>query len=168
MQGVTTALVGFLFVCIVYPKLIKNRTQYYAAFAMVCAIILLDAVGRAIHPTDFAGFAVFAYAACAFLQIGAIVMLLLAAGGLTVHELTSEMQQAFEVMRRGGEDKEVIFPLTPEMQRQKEQRRAERPAQQSAPEKSQDRDPERFVIDDPPAAKPQSPPAGEAGSIPLE
>ena len=51
MHGVTTALVGFLLVCVVFPNLVKNRPQYYAAFAAVCLIVILDALGLAISGT---------------------------------------------------------------------------------------------------------------------
>ncbi|HMB96349.1 MAG TPA: hypothetical protein VKK61_09945 [Tepidisphaeraceae bacterium] len=112
MQGVTTALVSFLFVCIVFPNLVKNRAQYYAAFAAVCLIILLDALAMAIHPTEFAGFRVFAYAAVAFLQIAAIVLLFLAAGGITWRELADDMKDAYEVIRRGETDREIVIPLS--------------------------------------------------------
>src|SRR5450432_901902 len=117
MQGVTTALVSFLFVCVVFPNLVKNRAQYYAAFAAVCVIIFLDAIAMAIHPTEFAGFRVFAYASVGFLQIAAIVLLFLAAGGVTWRELADDMQNAYEVIRRGGEEKEVIVPLSGELAR---------------------------------------------------
>jgi hypothetical protein len=117
MQGVTTALVSFLFVCVVFPNLVKNRAQYYGAFAAICLIILLDALAIAIHPTEVAGLRVFAYAAVAFLQIAAIVLLFLAAGGITWRELADDMKDAYEVIRRGGEEKEVIIPLSGELAR---------------------------------------------------
>jgi hypothetical protein len=136
MQGVTTALVSFLFVCIIFPNLIKSRAQYYAAFAAVCLIIFLDAIGIAISPTTIAGFRVFAYAAVAFLQIVAMLLLFLAAGGITWRELSDDMKDAYEVIRRGGEEKEIIVPLSGELARRKEQR-----AEQ-----------ERIVINAPPAS----------------
>jgi hypothetical protein len=126
MQGVTTALVSFLFVCIIFPNLVKSRAQYYAAFAAVCLIIFLDAIGIAISPTAIAGFRVFSYTAVAFLQIVAMLMLFLAAGGITWRELADDMKDAYEVIRRGGEEKEIIVPLTGEMARKKEQREQER------------------------------------------
>ncbi|WP_428938798.1 hypothetical protein [Fontivita pretiosa] len=111
MHGVTTALVGFLFVCVVFPHLVKNRPQYYAAFAAVCLIILLDALGMMLSPTSLAGFRVFAYVAVAFLQVAAILLLFLSAGGIGWRQLAGEMREAIEVIRRGGE-KELVIPLT--------------------------------------------------------
>jgi hypothetical protein len=175
MHGVTTALVGFLLVCVIFPNLIKNRTQYYAAFGAVCLIIVLDALGMAVSGVEsgkIAGLRVFAYVAGAFLQVGAILMLFLACGGISWRELADDMKDAVEVIRRGGEEKEIIVPLSGEMGRMRAQRQAER---EEAPR-------ERYVINDPeapvspPAATPQAapPPAqtprkpDEPGGIPLE
>lgn len=126
MHGVTTALVAFLFVCVVLPKLVKSSAQYYAGFGLICLIILLDAlaftVGSASH-----GFRLFAYFAIAVLQIGAICVLFLAAGGISWKELGSEMWHAFEVIRRGEEEKEIIVPLTGEMPRPRDDADEPRP-----------------------------------------
>ncbi len=167
MHGVTTALVAFLFTCVVFPNLVKNRTQYYAALAAICLIIILDAIAVAINPTTLQGFRVFAYIAVAFLQVAAILLLFLAAGGITWRQLASDMREAYEVVRRGGEEKEVIIPLTGEMARLKAQRDAARREEPSH---------ERIVIDDPttPAASPpvEATPAGkktdDPGGIPLQ
>ncbi len=108
MNGVTTAIVLFIFVCMVYPKLVKNKAQYYAAFGIVCAIILLDALGVVLR----APFSTFAYFMTALLQIGAILVLFLAIGGLSPRQLGDEMLRAIEVIRRGEEEKEIIIPLS--------------------------------------------------------
>jgi hypothetical protein len=42
MEGETTAIVGFLLVCIVFPGIVKNKPQYYAAFAAIILVILLS------------------------------------------------------------------------------------------------------------------------------
>jgi hypothetical protein len=109
MEGVTTALVGFIFVCVVYPQLVKNRPQYYAALAFVCVIILVDGLAMMIGSSAIR---VFAYAVGAFLQVCAILLLFLAAGGITWRELAGDMSNAFEVIRRGSDEKTVIVPLT--------------------------------------------------------
>jgi hypothetical protein len=170
MHGVTTALVGFLLVCVIYPNLVKNKTQYYAAFAAVCLVILFDALGFMISGAEkVAGFRVFAYVACAFLQVVAIVMLFLGCGGISWRELADEMKDAVEVVRRGGDEKEIIVPLSGEMARLRSERQAERRAERS----SDDTERERYVINDPtpPASglPPQNPPKSqEPGRIPLE
>jgi hypothetical protein len=154
MHGVTTALVGYLLVCVIFPNLIKNRAQYYAAFAAVCLIIVLDALGMAVSGVEsgkVAGLRVFAYVVGACLQVGAILMLFLASGGLTWRELADDMKDAVEVIRRGGDEKEIIVPLSGEMARMKAQRRAE----QAEPAER-----ERYVINDP--APPTTPPSASA------
>jgi hypothetical protein len=151
MNGVTTAIVLFIFACMVYPKLVKNKSQYYAAFGMVCAIILLDALGMVLR----APFSTFAYFMTALLQIGAILVLFLAAGGLSPRELGDEMLRAFEVIRRGEEEKEIIIPLT-----------GQKPGQKpGAGDAGDDSHRQRVTLDDPSA-----PPAPKQtdSSLPLE
>src|ERR1019366_5757886 len=41
LDGVTTVLVAFIFVCLIFPSIVKNRPQYYAALAMIIFILLL-------------------------------------------------------------------------------------------------------------------------------
>ena len=109
MEGVTTAIVLFVFACILFPRLIDNRPQYYVAFVCVLGIVILDAVAHLlIGSADARGVL---YLVIALLQVTAIVLLFLAAGGLTVRGLTKEMASAFEVVRRGETKKEVIIPI---------------------------------------------------------
>ena len=112
MEGVTTAIVAFIFVCVIYPNLVKNKTQFYAAFVCVLAIILLHSLNTMIGST---GFQVFAGAMTGLLQVAALVLLFTSAGGLTVKELAGELGRAYEVIRRGEEEKTVIIPLSGEM-----------------------------------------------------
>lgn len=107
-EGVTTCVLGFLLVCLVFPHLVKNRPQYYAALAFVVAIVLLHTLGLMIKT---AGFQVFAGGMTGLLQAGAIVLIVLCVGGLRVRELAGELKDAYEVMRRGQEQKEVIIPI---------------------------------------------------------
>jgi hypothetical protein len=96
-----------------------------------------------------AGFIVFEGFITAILQIGAIVMLVLCVGGLTVRDLADDM---IEVVRRGEEGKEVIIPLPPHLQAQKEARAA---SQDDAPR-------ERINL------TPDVPPPEKKPGIPLE
>ena len=114
MHGVTTALVAFLLACVIWPHLVKNRPQYYAAFGMVCGIILFDALAAMIPQVSFDAFA---YVMCALLQIGGILMFFMSAGGISARELAADMSRAYEVIRRGEEEKEVIIPRTGEVPR---------------------------------------------------
>jgi hypothetical protein len=120
MEGVTTAIVAFLFVCVVFPNLVKNKPQWYAALAAVVFLILLHAL-RSIFPGSdwlraFTGFMT------GLLQIAAILLLILSAGGLTVRELAGDLKRAYEVIRRGEEEKEVIIPISGEQPRPREER----------------------------------------------
>jgi hypothetical protein len=117
MQGVTTAIVAFIFVCMAMPRLVKNRAQFYCAFVAVLLAIGLDALAHMFPGTaeNPGGMVKFAYVATAFLQVAAIVLLMLAAGGLSAGELAGELKGAYEVVRRGGEEKEIIIPLEGQM-----------------------------------------------------
>ena len=108
MEGVTTAIVLFIFVCICFPRLIDNRPQYYAAFACTLLIILLSGLVGLIAHEDFTRFA---FMAITILQVAAVILLFLSAGGLTARGLTKEMAGAFEVIRRGEKEKEIIIPI---------------------------------------------------------
>ncbi len=114
MEGVTTAIVLFIFVCILFPRLIDNRAQYYIAFVLTLLIILVDALRRIwFDPaaTEDSGLITFTHVAIAVLQVAAMVLLFMSAGGLTVRGLSKEMTGAFEVIRRGETEKEIIIPI---------------------------------------------------------
>lgn len=120
MHGVTTALVAFLFYCVIFPERVKNKPQYYASLAGVCLIILLDALGMIVGESR--GFRVVVYSLGALVQVGTILLLFLSVGGITWRELAGDMKDAYEVIRRGEEDKEIIIPLTGEFARQQANR----------------------------------------------
>jgi hypothetical protein len=113
LEGVTTAIVLFVFACMLYPRLVKNKTQFYAAFTCVIVIILLTSLRQMLY--NSVGFQVFSGAMIGLLQAGAIVLLFLSAGGLTFKELGGDLARAYEVVRRGEEEKTVIIPITGEM-----------------------------------------------------
>ena len=107
MSGVTTAVVAFILACLIFPKVVKNKPQYYASVGLILAVILFDALARIVSAP---GFTKFVLLLTAVLQIGAIFLLILSAGGLTVKDLAGDLADTFEVIRRGGEDKEIIIP----------------------------------------------------------
>jgi hypothetical protein len=163
MEGVTTAVVAFIFVCLVIPSLIQNKNQYYVAFLAVIGVIFFDAVANMLPYTSTAPRAV-CYVLAAFAQIISVVMLFLATGGLTFRALQGDM---IEVLRRDGE-KEVIVPLSDEA---KQKIRA---AQEEAGKrvKRDEGDPKVYTIDHPasPAAAPAhrpAPPKSPASNDPL-
>jgi hypothetical protein len=100
MHGVTTAIVLFILACLIFPKVVKNKPQYYAAVGAVLLAILLDALAKVIGA---GGFTKFAYLITAILQIGAVFLLILSAGGLTVGDLAGDLADTIVVIRRGGE-----------------------------------------------------------------
>lgn len=120
ISGVTTAIVVFIFACVAFPHLVKNKTQFYAAFAAVLIIILLHSLNIMIGT---AGFQVFAGALTGLLQLGAIVLLFAGCGGMSISDLAGEMRDAYDDFRGGAtsEEKTVILPLTGEMPKPRQQ-----------------------------------------------
>lgn len=156
MEGVTTAIVLFIFFCIAYPQHIKNKPQFYSALGIVCVILLMEAIGVALVGH---GASVFLFFAAAVLQIFDILLLFMAAGGLSWADLKGDVGEAYEVIRRGGEEKEIIVPLSGEM--------ARRPANAPPPPR-----PVGKSVDEPGVirieAPPPQPPPGAQSSIPLD
>jgi hypothetical protein len=158
MHGVTTAIVLFILACLIFPKVVKNKPQYYAAVGAVLLAILLDALAKVIGA---GGFTKFAYLITAILQIGAVFLLILSAGGLTVGDLAGDLADTIEVIRRGGE-KEIIIP-----------RRGETPRPRSARDEDEDRpgridlDAELRDVHPPPPAAPPGRAGDEDKGIPL-
>src|SRR5437762_5541523 len=130
MDGVTTAIVGFLFICLVMPQFVKNKTQYYAALVSALVIIFLHALAVVLNGTGFVMFAAFA---TGILQISAIVMLVLCSGGMTMRQFGGELVNAYEVIRRGEEEKEIIVPLRGQQPLSKEDRGSASPAGDAPP-----------------------------------
>ena len=158
MHGVTTAIVLFILACLIFPKVIKNKPQYYAAVGAVLLAILLDALA---HVIGAGGFTKFAYLMTAILQIGAVFLLILSAGGLTVSDLAGDLAETIEVVRRGGE-KEIIIPRRGETPRP----RASRDEDEGRPGRI-DLDAELRDMHPPPAAPPTSRAADDDKGIPL-
>ena len=105
LDGITTVLVAFFFVCLILPSLVKQKSQFYAAMACLMGIIVVHTMMLMIHSDTFGPFAI------GLLQLFAFILLVLCVGGLTVRELSGDMAKAYEVMRRGETTKEVVIPL---------------------------------------------------------
>src|SRR5687767_1834367 len=120
MEGVTTAIVAFIFVCVVYPTIVKNKTQFYAAFGALLIIILLHSL-NIMFGRESAGFQVFSGAVTGLLQLAAILLLFMSCGGVSLREIGAEMGRVYEVIRRGEEEKTVIVPLHGEMPKPRQQ-----------------------------------------------
>jgi hypothetical protein len=107
MEGVITAIVAFIFVCIVYPRLVRNRAQFYAAIGAIVLILFFYSLATMIGNAKFFTFVA---ALDGLLILVAFVMMILSTGGLSLGELTGDIRNAFEVVRRGETEKEVIIP----------------------------------------------------------
>src|SRR5947209_4902106 len=96
MEGVTTAAVVFIFVCIAFPRMIRRRTQYYGAVAAVLLILLLGCLDRFINHEGFHRFfGVMMY----LLDFAAVLLLIMCCGGLSPKELFGQMGDAFQELR---------------------------------------------------------------------
>src|ERR1044071_8878456 len=116
-MDLTTPLIAFLFVCLIFPKIVRNRAQFYISFGLLVLILVLNVVAR-IFPND--KFVYFLSVVVEVLRLVVFILLVLCAGGLSLHELTGEVFRSFEVMRRGDTEKTVIIPLSGQKPRARE------------------------------------------------
>ena len=107
MEGVTTAIVAFLLVCIVYPAIVKRKPMYYAAFGAVICIIFLTGMDQVMGTNGF--HSITAFLNC-MLQVAALILLILAAGGLTLRQLAGEVNQAIDSIRHDSSEKSSTGP----------------------------------------------------------
>lgn len=158
MEGVTTAIVAFIFACVAWPTLVKNKTQFYGAFVMILLVILFHSLNIMFGGSS-TGFQVLSGSLIGLLQIGAIVLLFMACGGVSARELAGEMSRAYEVLRRGEQEKEIIIPIGSEQPK---------PRQQQHPVASPTDPPQTQKIDLPGGAGWPTKKPGDGGSIPME
>ncbi|HET6247814.1 MAG TPA: hypothetical protein VFE47_08960 [Tepidisphaeraceae bacterium] len=94
MHEVTAFIIAFIFVGIIFPKLVKNLPLFYGALGLVLLAILIDSVG-----SMFSSSFRFAYFFEGLLDIAAILMLVMGTGGQTLGQLAGEMGRSFEAVR---------------------------------------------------------------------
>ena len=99
MDGVITAIVSFIFVCIIFPKIVKNRPQFWASLLLVLIAFVFDNIARVTTAEN--SFRTFAAILNTFCVVGSILLLILSAGGLSVRDLASDIGKTIEVVRRG-------------------------------------------------------------------
>ena len=109
MEGVTTAIVAFIFACLVWPHIVKNKAQFYSSIALVMLILLFDAIAHMASSAESALPHVM-YVLSAILQILTILILVMCVGGLTPRELAGEVSETIDTLRH-GEEKPVLVPL---------------------------------------------------------
>jgi hypothetical protein len=159
-MDISIPIVGFIFVCIIFPRIVKSKPQFYMAFAVLLLALLLDVIamtfgGVIVTPAAtvaIGSFGRFLMVLRSVLWIVDIVLLVMATGGLSLHELGGELKGAYEVIRRGETEKTVVFP--------KSQAEAERTAAADAAASP--------VPASPPPPSPASRPPEADRSIPLE
>src|SRR3954470_9812977 len=127
-MDLTTPLIAFLFVCLIFPKIVRNRPQFYISFGLLVLILLLNIVGK-VFPGE--KFNYFLQVIVEVLRLMVFILLVLCAGGLSLHELTGEVFRSFEVMRRGDTEKTVIIPLSGQKPRMREPQEEEPPQRQN-------------------------------------
>jgi hypothetical protein len=155
LDGVTAAVVGFVFLCIAFPRLVKDPRPFYVGLWVIIGAIILDSFRIMIQ---VAAFQYFAAGFTGLLQVLAILALVMATGGFSIGEMKENL---IELVRRGEEQKEYIVPLT---------------GQTPRPRYDDDDEPRRERIElemptpptppTPPPAAPRPPDSG--GSIPLD
>jgi len=141
MDSVATAIIGFIFVCIVMPHIVKHRHQFY--MALVLMLVAMFGTGAAMIIGN-QGFRIFMSAVVIILEAMAVLLLVMAAGGLTARELAGNMVRAYEVMRRGETEKEIIIPTGPAPGGKKDEE--ERPPRQVIDEPRPGRDKDQGPI----------------------
>jgi hypothetical protein len=126
-MDISVPIVGFIFVCIIFPKIVKNKPQFYMAFGVLLIILVLDIMIRLTE-----SWSRFFYVLRGVLWIVDFILLVLSTGGLSLHELGGELKGAYEVMRRGDDKKTIIVPLTGEQPKSREDAAAERAVRAAA------------------------------------
>lgn len=114
MQGVTTAIVFYIFVCTFFPHMIRNRPQFYAGVIAVIAAMLLNTLAAIIGGE---GFTKFALAFSLFLETVTFVLMIVSTGGVSLAQLKKEVGNVIEVVRRGESEKEIIIPRSSQQPR---------------------------------------------------
>jgi len=152
MIDAKTAIIGFIFVCLIFPSIVKSKGQFYMALIAVLLGLLFQAIAIIFSFPGF-GFWRLCNVLNILLDIFAILALVLSAGGLTPRQLMSDLSRAYEVMRRGETEKTVIIPL---------------PGQRKPVSAEEEEEPRRYTIEDPTATpKPPENKDQGPGSIPL-
>jgi hypothetical protein len=123
MEGVTTAIVAFIFACLIWPHLVKVRAQFYSAIGLVMLIILFDAIG---HMAGDGVLPHVMYVLAAVIQMLTILILVMCVGGLSPRELAGEISETVQTIRQGGEQKPVLVPLKGEQPMPREEKPVER------------------------------------------
>ncbi len=148
MNDVVTVLVAFVFVCIIFPRLVRDRTYFYLALSGIVLVLLIDCLVGVVAGAT--GLVRFLMVIRGLSVLGSFVLLVVSAGGMSIGELIGEFGGAMEALRNPESHKPTIVPVTGEKPRPRETEEPER---------------KPYVINDPVASAPKSDPDEK---IPLE
>src|ERR1700712_5263247 len=98
MDGVITAIVAFIFVCILYPNTVKSRPQFYAAFGLIVGVLFFEMLAVMFGGPDLGRFL---RVMASLFTIASLLLIVMSTGGLSLRDLGGEFKNAFEVIRRG-------------------------------------------------------------------
>ena len=120
MDGINAAVVGYLLLCMVWPQLVKNKAYYYLGLAAVLLYVVLEAFAACFHRDGNMHAAIHIVA---ILSSGlALVLVVLASGGLSIREFAGEMGSAFDAFRHGTDpSKPIIVPITGEQPKKRDE-----------------------------------------------
>jgi hypothetical protein len=120
LDGMTLLLGAFFLYCLAHPERVRYRTQYWAAFVLLVTIILLYTLRLMLYNSP--GGQVFTGVMIGLLQAGGLVLTVTYVGGLRVADVASELKDAADDFRRGGEPvKPPIVPLTGEQPKHRDE-----------------------------------------------
>ncbi|MGN6628167.1 MAG: hypothetical protein ACTHLN_16225 [Tepidisphaeraceae bacterium] len=111
LDGISLLIGAFFFYSLAHPERVKNRTQFWAVFAVLILLVLFYTLRLMLYNAP--GGQVFTGIFIGLLQVAGLVLTVMYFGGLTVRELGEELTEAADEFRRGGEPaKPRIVPLT--------------------------------------------------------
>jgi hypothetical protein len=129
LEGFTTVLLAFFIFCLYRQDLIKNRAYYYVTFACFIGIIFANVFYYFMAGVSGQGF--FAVV-LGVLHLGAFILTMAYIGGVSIRQLATEVKDAAQEVRTGGESKKpVLIPIGKEQPKPKdayeEEARQEKP-----------------------------------------
>ena len=105
----TLPIISFIFVCLIFPRLIRHRPYFYIALASVVVAMIFNTLMIWFPVVELVrflgGFA-------QLLQVLAFLLLVMSAGELSAGDLVSGFGEAFEAMRDPDRHRPVIVPLS--------------------------------------------------------
>ena len=110
LDGMSLLIGAFFFYCLANPSRVKNRTQFWAVFAVLVLIVLFYTLRLMLY--NSAAGQVFTGVFIGMLQVAGLVLTVMYAGGLSLRDLGDELSDAADEFRRGEPAKPVIVPLT--------------------------------------------------------